>query len=185
MDAYADRSSVLEIGSGTGQHAVHFARHLAHLQWHPSELPECIPALRARLDVEGFANIARPLELNVSKHPWLDKDDHPAIDAVFTANTLHIMSWPDVEHFFAGVGALLSRSGVLCIYGPFQYGGQYTSQSNANFDRFLRNRDPSSGIRDFDDITKLAENHGLRLCDDHSMPANNQLLVWVKQHRPG
>jgi len=180
MDVFSDRSNVLEIGSGTGQHAVHFARQLAYLHWYPSELPDFVPDLRERVDAEGSENIAKPFELNVRDHPWLDNDIPQSFDAVFTANTLHIMSWLDVENFFAGVGAVLEPAGVLCIYGPFRYSGQYTSQSNANFDVFLRERDPSSGIRELDDVTRLAENQGLRLCDDHSMPANNQLLVWLK-----
>lgn len=179
-DAYSHRTNVLEIGSGTGQHAVHFARHLQHLMWHPSELAEYIPDLAERLAVEGSENIAEPLELNVGNHPWLDDSLRCRVDGVFTANTLHIMSWQDVEQFFAGVGAVLDRTGTLCIYGPFRYRGRYTSESNAIFDRFLKHRDPLSGIRDFEDLSTLAENQGLRLCDDHVMPANNQLLIWVK-----
>jgi len=179
IDAFADISNVLEIGSGTGQHAVYFANNLSHLKWQPSELPEYLPSLQARLAAEGPGNVGEPLSLNVRDHPWLDADRR-SIDGLFTANTLHIMSWEDVEHFFVGLGELLARNSVLCIYGPFRYGGRYTSQSNAAFDASLRNRDPLSGIRDFEAIAGLAESQGLRFLKDHSMPANNQLLVWAK-----
>ena len=178
-DAFADISSVLEIGSGTGQHAVYFANKLAHLTWQPSELPECMSSLKARLAAEGPGNVAEPLTLNVREHPWFGPDRKRA-DGVFTANTLHIMSWDDVEHFFSGVGEVLAYPSVLCIYGPFRYGGKYTSESNAVFDCYLQHRDPASGIRDFEAIASLAERQGLHFLEDHSMPANNQLLVWAR-----
>ena len=179
-DAFADRSGVLEVGSGTGQHAVYFARRLGHLRWTPTDLQECLPMLRDRLEAEGPENVSEPLALNVHVHPWLERRVSDSIDAVFTANTLHIISWFDVEHFFEGVGTVLDSDGVLCIYGPFRYNGQYTSESNARFDQFLRQRDPSSGIRDIEAIAELAEKQGFRLDKDYAMPANNQLLVWVK-----
>lgn len=178
-DAFAERSNVLEIGSGTGQHAVYFADNLSHLEWQPSELPECLPSLHARLTAEGPGNVAEPVPLNVHEHPWLSRGSKRT-DGLFTANTLHIMSWRDVEHFFKGVGELLASPSILCIYGPFRYGGGYTSESNAAFDRFLRHRDPMSGIRDFEAISSLAECQGLRFLEDHSMPANNQLLIWAR-----
>lgn len=178
--AFEDRSDILEVGSGTGQHAAYFARNLPFLQWRPTELPEYLPDLRERLAAEGPVNVAEPSALDVRNHPWFEAGSRPSIDAVFTANTLHIMSWPEVEHFFAGTGQLLEKSGVLCVYGPFRYGGQYTSESNALFDSHLRQRDPSSGIRDFERVAELAEKQALRFVEDYAMPANNQLLVWVK-----
>ena len=178
-DAFANISNVLEIGSGTGQHAVYFGNNLSHLKWQPSELAESLPGLHARLAAEGPGNVSEPLTLNVGDHPWPGPGERWT-DGLFTANTLHIMSWQDVEHFFTGVGQVLARKGVLCIYGPFRYGGHYTSESNAVFDRSLRNRDPLSGIRDFEAIAELAESQGLHFLKDHSMPANNQLLVWVR-----
>ena len=172
--AFAATRQVLEIGSGTGQHAVHFAQHLPQLRWQPSETAENLGTLRARVELEGTANLAPPVRLDVRRHPW------PVVgcDGVFSANTLHIMSWEAVCDFFHGVGELLPSQGVLCIYGPFRYAGRYTSESNAAFDRFLRERDPVSGIRDFEALDALARQEGLELDGDHDMPAHNRTLVW-------
>jgi hypothetical protein len=175
-DEFKDLSSVLEIGSGTAQHAVHFAVHLPHLVWQTSDLPEHIPAIQARLHFEGTENIPPPVMLDVSRHPWPVR----RVDAVFTANTLHIMSWQNVEQFFSGVGYVLNSCGRLCIYGPFKYNGDFTTPSNAQFDSRLKQHDPLSGIRDFEAINGLAEQQGLTFLADHAMPANNQLLVWEK-----
>ena len=165
---------VLEVGSGTGQHAVHFATHLPHLLWQPSELSENLPPLAQRIALEGPANLQAPQALDVRDTPWRV----PAADAVFSANTLHIMSWGEVGDFFRGVGELLAAAGVLCVYGPFRYRGQYTSDSNAEFDAYLKARDPASGIRDFEALDALARSAGLRFAADHAMPANNRTLVW-------
>jgi cyclopropane fatty-acyl-phospholipid synthase-like methyltransferase len=166
--------AVLEIGSGTGQHAVHFARHLPHLSWQPTELGALLGALAERIRLEGPPNLRPAITLDVRSHPW------PAepVDAVFSANTLHIMDWDAVEHFFRGVGAALAGGGVLCVYGPFRYHGAYTSESNAEFDRYLRLRDRLSGIRDFESLEPLVAAAGLEFAADHAMPANNQTLVW-------
>jgi len=169
--------SVLEIGSGTGQHAVHFARHLPHLTWQPTELGAELDPLEERIRLEGPPNLRAALALDVRAHPWPVE----RVDAVFSANTLHIMAWDAVEHFFRGVGEVLASPGVLCVYGPFRYRGGYTSESNAEFDRFLRRRDPSSGIRDFEALERLAAAAGLALAADHVMPANNQTLVWRRR----
>ena len=166
--------AVLEVGSGTGQHAVHFAAHLPHLGWQPSEVAELLPELAERIRLEGAPNLAAPIALDVRDDPW----EVPAADAVFSANTLHIMAWEQVEDFFRGVGRVLGPFGVLCVYGPFRYRGQHTSASNAEFDRFLRRRDPASGIRDFEALDALARAQGLRVAADHDMPANNHTLVW-------
>jgi SAM-dependent methyltransferase len=176
--ALAGSRRVLEIGSGTGQHAVHFCTRLPHLSWQPSDTGEYLPLLRRRLQLERPPNLLDPLELDVRLHPW----PIGPVDAVFTANTLHIMDWAGVQAFFRGVGALLqpgaTHPGTLCVYGPLRYGGRYTSDSNAAFDRFLQERDPASGLRDFDALHTLAQAQGLHLQADHAMPANNQLLVW-------
>jgi SAM-dependent methyltransferase len=179
--ALAAARRVLEIGSGTGQHAVHFSANLPHLLWQPSDSGENFRLLRRRLQAERPANLLEPLELDVRAHPW----PVGPVDAVFTANTLHIMDWGAVQEFFRGAGALLAggdtdaaHPGTLCVYGPFRYGGCYTSDSNAAFDRFLQERDPASGLRDFDALQALAHAQGLHLQADHAMPANNQLLVW-------
>ena len=169
---------VVEIGSGTGQHAVHFARHLQQLSWQPTETPGNLAGLNARVGVEGPCNLLPPLELDVVQHDWPCVAD--GADAVFTANTLHIMSWPEVQALFRGVGRVLRDEGLLIVYGPFRYGGQYTSYSNASFDEALRSRDPASGIRDFEAVDALAVQQGLSLVADEAMPANNQTLVWRK-----
>src|SRR5215470_9375248 len=136
-DALAAARTVLEVGSGTGQHAVHFAAQLPQLLWQPSEMPELLAPLAERIRLEGGGNLRAPLALDVRATPWACA---PA-DAVFSANTLHIMSWDSVGDFFRGVGGVLTGAGVLCVYGPFNYGGQYTSPSNAEFDVWLRARD--------------------------------------------
>jgi SAM-dependent methyltransferase len=173
-EAFAGRTRVVEVGAGTGQHAVHFARHLPHLQWQPTDRADYLPGLAARIAAEGPPNLAAPVELDVMQSPW------PPVrgDAVFSANTLHIMSWQAVEALFAGLPTILEPGGVLAIYGPFKYGGRFTTGSNAAFDAMLRERDPESGVRDFEAVNALAEAAGVRLQADHAMPANNQLLVW-------
>jgi SAM-dependent methyltransferase len=170
--AFANRARVLEIGSGTGQHAVHFAAQLTHLSWHPTERLAFLPDLSARVKLEGSRNLHAPTVLDVKQMVWPLRD----ADAVFTANTLHIMAWTEVQSLFRGLSAVLSPGGVLCIYGPFRYTGRYTSASNQNFDRMLQERDPLSGIRDIDVVTALALRYGIKLRVDHDMPANNRLL---------
>jgi len=173
-EAFADRSHVVEIGAGTGQHAVHFARYLPHLSWQPTDRSEYLPGLAARIAAEGKPNLRPPLELDVLQPEWPPLD----ADAVFSANTLHIMGWPEVEAFIRGAGRLLSGGGMLAVYGPFRYRGTFTTQSNAEFDRMLRERDAASGIRDFEAVDRLAARAGLEFQRDVTMPANNQMLVW-------
>ena len=182
--AFARARHVLEIGSGTGQHAVHFARALPQLTWQPSDRAPWLPGLRARIAREGPGNLAAPIELDVAMAPWPQAAN--GADAVFSANTLHIMAWREVEAFFSGVGRVLAANrdaarvpGTLAVYGPFRYRGDFTTTSNAQFDASLKARDPASGIRDFEAIDALARASGLRLVADHAMPANNQLLLWT------
>ncbi len=165
---------VLEIGSGTGQHAVFFARELPHLVWQPSDRDEYLDVVRARVGRAAVANLPAPLELDVDRQPW----PIAVADAVFSANTCHIMSWRSVGHFVAGVGAMLRPGGLFLLYGPFNYGGAFTSPSNEAFDASLRRRDPNMGIRDFEAIDALAGDAELQLVEDNPMPANNRLLVW-------
>lgn len=167
---------VLEIGAGTGQHAAHFARHLPHLEWLPTERGEWLDALRERVRREGPSNLRAPIELDVNSNGWAIE----SADAVYSANTLHIMAWPEVEAFFRGVGRTLAPRGRLAVYGPFRFEGNYTSASNAEFDAYLRRRDSASGIRDFEAVDALAAAVGLQLAANYAMPANNQLLVWRK-----
>ncbi|WP_411833480.1 DUF938 domain-containing protein [Pseudoxanthomonas mexicana] len=168
-----DARSVLEVGSGTGQHAVHFAAAMPWLQWQCSDRAEHLPGIRAWLDEAALPNTPPPLALDVA-------GDWPARrrDAVFSANTLHIMGWPEVQAFFAGVAATLAGGGTLAVYGPFNYGGGYTSDSNREFDGWLKARDARSGIRDFEAVDALARGIGLALEEDAAMPANNRCLVW-------
>jgi len=158
---------VLEIGSGTGQHAAYFAAELPHLAWQASDRAENLADIRQW--------VANPIELDVDK-PFPEVD----ADAVFTANTCHIMSWPQVERMFQGIGAMPSVK-TFCLYGPFNYGGKHTSDSNARFDAMLRERDQASGIRDAEAIVALAGQSGFGLSEDNAMPANNRLLVFFRE----
>jgi cyclopropane fatty-acyl-phospholipid synthase-like methyltransferase len=174
--AFDAHRQVLEIGSGTGQHAVYFAAHLPHLAWHPTEQLVYLTDLAARVKLEGTRNLRAPTVLDVKQSIWPLR----AVDAIFTSNTLHIMSWSEVTVMFHRLGAVLLPGGVLCIYGPFRYHGRYTSSSNQEFDRMLQERDPNSGLRDIQEVTVLAAQQGLRLRVDHDMPANNRLLEFIK-----
>jgi SAM-dependent methyltransferase len=175
-EVFAGCTHVLEIGSGTGQHAVHFATAMPWLVWQPSELGEAMQGLRRRIFNEGPSNLRAPVELDVTRTPW----DVRRVDAVFTANTLHIMHWPEVGSLFGGLPAVAKPGAVLAIYGPFSYGGAHTSPSNASFDALLRARDPGSGVRDFEAVDELARRAGFALAADHAMPANNRTLVWKR-----
>jgi SAM-dependent methyltransferase len=176
---FADRTAVLEVGAGTGQHAAYFAPALPHLAWQPSDVADNLPSIRAWCEEAQTPRLAEPIELDIDQ-PFPDLQ----VDAVFSANTCHIMSWPQVERFFAGVGAVLPQGGVFALYGPFHYGGNPTSASNAEFDAWLRGRDPKSGVRDFEAIVELAVRHHLVLEEDNAMPANNRLLVFRKDEHP-
>ncbi len=173
-EVFAASRQVLEIGSGTGQHAVYFAPELPHLSWQTADVPQHHAGIRLWLDEAALPNVLPPLALDVNDTGW----HGGRYDAVFSANTLHIMSWPEVERFFAGIGAVLASGGVLAIYGPFNYGGHFTSPSNARFDAWLKARDPASGVRDFEAVDALAQAQGLALAQDFAMPANNRTLVW-------
>jgi SAM-dependent methyltransferase len=175
--SFAECLDVLEIGSGTGQHAVYFARHLTHLTWHPTEQLSFLDDLTARAQREGSRNLRAPTVLDVRQSVWPVQ----SVDGVFTANTLHIMSWREVMATYRGIGEVLAPGGVLCVYGPFRYAGEYTSDSNRAFDRMLQERDPSSGLRDVNAVTALAASYGLYLLADHDLPAFNRLLLFVKE----
>jgi hypothetical protein len=237
---FARCKHVLEIGSGTGQHAVHFAAAMPWLVWQCSDRAEYLPGIRAWLDEAGLPNTPAPIELDVASERWplpgaslplplagegwgegaldpgeeeQDQDQerpHPAFgrllpqageansragegmrrlegrrfDALFSANTLHIMGWPEVEAFFAGLGTVLAEQAIVVVYGPFNYGGDYTSDSNREFDGWLKARDPQSGIRDFEAVDALARGTGLCLSADIAMPANNRCLVWRLDRHP-
>ena len=169
-------SRVLEIGSGTGQHAVYFAAAMPQLHWQPSDRAENLPGIRQWLEEARLANLGDPLCLDVTQAVWPEVD----VQAVFSANTVHIMHWPQVQALFAGVGKLLPGNGRFLLYGPFNYNGDYTSDSNRRFDAWLKARDPDSGVRDFEALNALAEQAGMTLKEDIPMPANNRILYWRK-----
>lgn len=166
--------TVWEIGSGTGQHAVYFASHLPQLTWQPTDQEEYLKGIHLRLEQANLDNINPALSLNVFDHPWPCEQ----IEAAFSANTLHIMSWPAADTFFQRLGEYLQPDGLFCCYGPFNYHGKFTSESNERFNQWLKSRDPQSGIRDFEVVCELAEKQGMKLLEDIAMPANNRLLVW-------
>lgn len=171
-----DRQHVLEIGSGTGQHAVYFGEQFPQLIWQTSDQFEYHTGIKAWLQDVKLPNVVEPLLLDVRQAIWPDL----TVDAVFSANTLHIMSWEAVQACFAGVGRLLPNGGLFIVYGPFNYAGQFTSASNARFDQWLKQRDPDSGIRNFEDLNVLAAKAGMKLQADYTMPVNNRILVWQK-----
>lgn len=172
------KDKVLEVGSGTGQHALHFAAAMPGLSWQPSDRAENLAGIRAWLAEAGLVNVQAPLELDVLD-PWPDL----RVQAVFSANTAHIMSWAAVEAMFRGVAGVLAEGegGCFCLYGPFSYHGRHTSPSNAQFDRMLQARDPLSGVRDIDDLNRLATANGLQADGDYEMPVNNRILVWSRR----
>jgi cyclopropane fatty-acyl-phospholipid synthase-like methyltransferase len=168
---------LLEIGSGTGQHAVFFGKMFPDLIWQTSDVREAHHGIQLWLDESALPNVLSPLALDVLIDPWPDRE----FDAIFSANTTHIMSWTAVEKLFSVINQILLDNGVFCLYGPFNYNRKYTSESNARFDQWLKARDPDSGIRDFEALNRLAENAGMVLKEDYEMPANNRTLVWKKQ----
>ncbi|GIU54142.1 MULTISPECIES: class I SAM-dependent methyltransferase [Shewanella] len=172
---FSDSQQVLEIGSGTGQHSVHFAANLPHLTWQASDQNSYLTHLNARIELVGSPNLLPAFGLDVTLD-WPTSRISPMLDGLFSANTLHIMSKAMVEAFFNGLGQALSTTANVVIYGPFNYQGQFSSDSNASFDQWLKQNNPESGIRDIEWVIKLAQEQGLRLESDIEMPANNRLL---------
>ncbi|AOS96311.1 hypothetical protein AUP74_00844 [Microbulbifer aggregans] len=169
----ADSRRLLEIGSGTGQHAVYFAPHLPHLAWQTTDLPAKLAGIRAWLEACPAENLLAPIPLDVEGR-W----PPVSADTIFTANTLHIVSAPAVEAFFAALPQVLDQDGQLIVYGPFSEGGDFAAESNREFDRWLRERDPDSGIRDLCWLDTLAARVGMTRSETIAMPANNHLVVW-------
>jgi len=172
----AKQKHLLEVGSGTGQHAVYFAKNLPQLIWQTSDLLVNHSSINAWIDEFPSANVKRPFTVDLTKKPPFIEN----VDTIFSANTLHIISWPLVQKFFALVEKQLIAEGILCLYGPFNYQGSFTSESNANFELWLKDRDKNSGIRDFEAICELAKGADLSLLEDVEMPANNRLLIFKK-----
>lgn len=177
-DHFADRRTVLEIGSGTGQHAIFFAAELPRLSWQASDRAENLAGIQSWLDEAELPNTPAPIPLDVNE-AW------PAarFDAAFGANILHIMSWREVERLFACLPGIMARDFKLVVYGPFNYGGRFTSASNAAFDGWLKEQGAHQGLRDFDAVNALAEQSGLNLVEDRAMPSNNRCLVWRRVGR--
>lgn len=175
-NTFTSPGTILEIGTGTGQHAVHFAAALPHVVWQPSDRPGATDHCRGWIKDAALANVRPPLELNVASEKWpLDR-----IDGAYSANTAHIMAWEEVEAMFAGLAKRMNTGMPFCLYGPFRFGGKHTSDSNRQFHQHLRAQAPHMGIRDMDDLLKVAERVGFRLESDQQLPANNRLLVWRK-----
>lgn len=175
-DELSDIQTVLEIGSGTGQHAAYFSTQLNHVHWITSDLEENHDGIRQWINDCPDGNIEGPILLDVNQKQWLDE----AVCAIFSANSAHIMNWPSVVNMMHGVANTLRKGGVFCLYGPFNYNGDYTSDSNRKFDVWLKDRDPESAIREFEKLNFLAYENNMILKQDYEMPANNRLLVWVK-----
>jgi cyclopropane fatty-acyl-phospholipid synthase-like methyltransferase len=175
-EAFADRRRVLEIGSGTGQHAVFLGAAMPHLVWQCSDRDENLAGIQCWLDEAGLANTPAAITLDVTQAHWPEMQ----FDAVFSANTLHIMSWPEVEQFFARLPRLMSDDALLAIYGPFNIDGRASSESNAEFDRWLHERAAHMGIRDLGAVDELANSAGLRRIACHAMPANNLCVIWKR-----
>lgn len=171
-----ESGTVLEIGSGTGQHAVFFTEHLPHINWQPSDLQDQHAGMRLWLDEAPHDRIKSPLEINVDKGPWPLEN----IDYVFTANTTHIISSDQADNMLKYTAACLRPGGLFIQYGPFNYNGNYTSESNAQFDVWLKQRDANSGIKHFESLQEQASKNALSLFKDIEMPANNRILVWRK-----
>lgn len=174
-DQFSSRSSVLEIGSGTGQHAVYFASRLPHLIWQTSDRVQNHAGINAWIDSAAESNVKRPLEIDVQSPPPIAA----SYEAVFSANTAHIMSAKAIEAMFELVGTALSAGGgIFCLYGPFNRSGEFTSESNARFDASLRSQDPLMGIRNLEDMDTLAEREGMQRHRLYAMPANNFVVIW-------
>jgi hypothetical protein len=173
-ELFADRRAVLEIGSGTGQHAVYFGSRLPQLTWQPTDLEENLPGICAWTEEAALPNVTAPAGLDVRTGPW----PTGPFDAAFSANTVHIMGWPAVVKMFAGLGKALASNATLALYGPFNYGGKFSSESNERFDGWLKMENPESGVRDFEALGALAMAEGFKLSHDFEMPVNNRILAW-------
>lgn len=170
----ADRKNVLEIGSGTGQHAAHFAPRLRHLEWYTSDMPDHHLGIQAWLADAPVSNLHQPLSFTIGINAW----PVTKFDAVYTANTTHIMQPSEAQLMMQLVAANLPDAGMFCQYGPFTFNGQYTSESNEVFDQHLREQG-CGGIRDIEELNLWAK--PLALIEKIPMPANNFMLIWQKQ----
>lgn len=179
----ADAARVLEIASGTGEHAVHFAAGLRHLTWQPSDRDAGLRAsVAAHRAAAALGNLAAPIALDAAEAPWpVEGEGAEPFDAVFCANMIHIAPWAAAEGLLSGAGRILRPGGRLVLYGPFRRGGQHTAPSNEAFDARLRAEHPGWGVRDLEAVAAEASRHGLELDQVIGMPANNLLVVFVRQ----
>lgn len=168
---------VLEIGSGTGQHAVVFAQAMPHLVWQTSDLAEHHAGINAWLAHAALDNVLAPLELDVRRVSLAPA----SFDAVYSANTAHIMSIAAVQRMFSLVGDVLRADGVFCLYGPFRIGGTFTTGSNEAFDRGLRQRSSEMGIRDIETLDEFGTEGGLHRQAFYALPSNNCLAIWTRR----
>lgn len=174
-EVFANAHDILEIGSGTGQHAVYFAEHLPKLDWQTSDRIENHDGIVARVRGSRLKNVRLPRELDVNDFPF-DR----SYDVVYTANTAHIMSLKEVGAMFGGVAEILEAHGLFVLYGPVNRNGEFTSESNAAFDHQLRANAAHMGLRDDSELDGLAADGGLSRVGDYDMPANNRILVWQR-----
>lgn len=180
---FSKSKKLLEIASGTGQHAVYFAEKIPHLNWQTSDLVGNHAGINQWLDDAKLTNVKPPISLAACDYQaWKTLDEVASFDTVFSANAVHIMGKEDVICLFKGIAEVLPTDGLLALYGPFNYDGKYTSESNARFDVWLKDQHPQSGIRDFEWLDSLANDGEMVLQGDHELPANNRILVWKKQN---
>ena len=168
------QAELLEIGSGAGQHAIHMAAALNHVHWQPTDRAQVLPMLTSNIAEYGTANIRRPTALDLATQAWPVQ----TYDCIYSANVMHIVSSELGENLIRGAARMLAADGLLALYGPYKYAGDFTTPSNADFDLWLKARDARSGIRDFEWVHDLAARSGLRLMADQRMPANNQMLIF-------
>lgn len=171
----SDGATVLEVGSGTGQHGAYISGKHPEITWHTSDIAENLPGIKAWVEDEDRDNFLAPLELDINQPQW----PHDLVDMLYSANTAHIMHWHEVEKLFAFAPSCLKPGGYFVLYGPFNYQGKFTSASNAQFNDWLKTQAPHRAIRDFEAVNLLAEQQGFDLVEDHAMPANNRTLVWL------
>ena len=177
-EIFADRERVLEVGSGTGQHAAFFAANLPHLDWQPADRPGHLDSVRAYVAEADLDNLREPIELDLFDEPPLADYDEP-IDAIVAINVIHIAPWPATERLFALASQTLSEGGLIYLYGPYRYADRPLEPSNEQFDEWLKARDARSGIRLFEDVCEVARGQGFQLVEDRAMPANNRSLLFA------
>ncbi|MEN7342748.1 MAG: DUF938 domain-containing protein [Pseudomonadota bacterium] len=175
-DWFADRELILEVGAGTGQHAAHISGRLGGAQWQPTDLSPDVETIVGWAESAQASNVLAPVALDVTDLQQWQQVGEP--DALFTANTLHIMPWPATEDLFGGFASIARDHALIAVYGPFHAGGMATSESNAQFDASLRSQSASMGIRDIEAVRAVAAAAGFVERAHYAMPANNNILIW-------